>query len=133
MEIDLILNELDTVHQKANLAFERKDISLYMSQFDDGIQYSNADATVYDRKELVYQTEKYFKKTKEISTTHYRLRSSIDGEIVSEKIARKTVVQVKGIVFSKKQTIQTEEIFQWKNMGGNWKVIAVQVILEEKY
>ncbi|OWK72529.1 hypothetical protein [Pedobacter sp. AJM] len=133
MEIDLIINELDTVHQKANLAFERKDISLYMSQFDDGIQYSNADATVYDRKELVYQTEKYFKKTKEISTTHYRLRSSIDGEIVSEKIARKTVVQVKGIVFSKKQTIQTEEIFQWKNMGGNWKVIAVQVILEEKY
>lgn len=133
MEIDLIINELDTIHQKANLAFERKDISLYMSQFDDGIQYSNADATVYDRKELVYQTEKYFKKTKEISTTHYRLRSSIDGEIVSEKIARKTVVQVKGIVFSKKQTIQTEEIFQWKNMGGNWKVIAVQVILEEKY
>lgn len=133
MEIDLIINELDTVHQKANLAFERKDISLYMSQFDDGIQYSNADATVYDRKELVYQTEKYFKKTKEISTTHYRLRLSIDGEIVSEKIARKTVVQVKGIVFSKKQTIQTEEIFQWKNMGGNWKVIAVQVILEEKY
>lgn len=133
MEIDLIINELDTVHQKANLAFERKDISLYMSQFDDGIQYTNADATVYDRKELVYQTEKYFKKTKEISTTHYRLRSSIDGEIVSEKIARKTVVQVKGIVFSKKQTIQTEEIFQWKNMGGNWKVIAVQVILEEKY
>ncbi len=133
MEIDLIINELDTIHQKANLAFERKDISLYMSQFDDGIQYTNADATVYDRKELVYQTEKYFKKTKEISTTHYRLRSSIDGEIVSEKIARKTVVQVKGIVFSKKQTIQTEEIFQWKNMGGNWKVIAVQVILEEKY
>lgn len=133
MEIDLIIKELDTVHQKANLAFERKDISLYMSQFDDGIQYTNADATVYDRKELVYQTEKYFKKTKEISTTHYRLRSSIDGEIVSEKIARKTVVQVKGIVFSKKQTIQTEEIFQWKNMGGNWKVIAVQVILEEKY
>ena len=133
MEIDLIINELDTIHQKANLAFERKDISLYMSQFDDGIQYTNADATVYDRKELVYQTEKYFKKTKEISTTHYRLRSSIDGEIVSEKIARKTVVQVKGLVFSKKQTIQTEEIFQWKNMGGNWKVIAVQVILEEKY
>lgn len=133
MEIDLIINELDTMHQKANLAFERKDIGLYMSQFDDGIQYTNADATVYDRKELVYQTEKYFKKTKEISTTHYRIKASIDGEIVSEKIARKTVIQVKGIVFSKKQTVQTEEIFQWKNMGGNWKVIAVEVVLEEKY
>ncbi|GGE55930.1 hypothetical protein EV200_10347 [Pedobacter psychrotolerans] len=133
MEIDLTTKELDTVHQKANLAFEKKDISLYMSQFDNSIQYTKADATIYDRKELLYQTESFFKKTKEISTSYYRIKSSMDGEILSEKIARKSIVYVKGLVFAKKQTIQTEEVFQWKKIQASWKVISVQVVLEEKY
>jgi len=133
METDLITAEIDTIHQKANLAFERKDIGIYMSQFDDSIQYTNANATVYDRKELVYQTEKYFKKTKEISTTYYRIKSSFENEIFTEKIARKSIVFEKGIVFAKKQTVQTEEIFNWKRIDGTWKAIGVQVVLEEKY
>ncbi|MFW0714790.1 hypothetical protein [Pedobacter sp. N23S346] len=132
MEIDII-TEIDTIHQKANSAFERKDIGIYMSQFDDGIHYTNADATVYDRKDLVYQTEKYFKKTKEISTTYYRIKSSFENEFFTEKIARKSIVFEKGLVFAKKKTVQTEEVFNWKKINGNWKVTAVQVVLEEKY
>ncbi|NTE05516.1 hypothetical protein G6M26_25550 [Agrobacterium tumefaciens] len=133
MEIDLITQELDTIHQKANLAFERKDIILYMSQFDNSIQYTKADAIVYDRKELLYQTESFFKKTKDISTSYYRIKSSIEGEILSEKIARKSIIYMKGLLFAKKQTIQTEEVFQWKKIQDTWKVISVQVVLEEKY
>ena len=133
MEIDLITAEIDTIHQKVNLAFERKDMAIYMSQFDDGIRYTNADATVYDRKDLVYQTEKYFKKTKEISTTYYRIKSSFENQIFTEKIARKSVVFEKGLMFAKKKTVQTEEIFNWKKIDGNWKVTGIEVVLEEKY
>lgn len=131
--MDLITNELDTIHQKANLAFERKDIALYMSQFDESIQYTNADATVYNRKDLVVETEKFFKKTKEISTSYYRIKSALENEVVTEKIARKSIIYVKGLVFAKKQTVQTEEIFTWKKIQNEWKVITVQVVLEEKY
>jgi len=133
MEIDLITAEIDTIHQKVNLAFERKDMAIYMSQFDDGIRYTNADATVYDRKDLVYQTEKYFKKTKEISTTYYRIKSSFENQIFTEKIARKSIVFEKGLMFAKKKTVQTEEIFNWKKIDGNWKVTGIEVVLEEKY
>ena len=133
MEIDLITAEIDTIHQKVNLAFERKDMAIYMSQFDDGIRYTNADATVYDRKDLVYQTEKYFKKTKEISTTYYRIKSSFENQIFTEKIARKSIVFEKGLMFAKKKTVQTEEIFNWKKIAGNWKVTGIEVVLEEKY
>lgn len=133
MEIDLITAEIDTIHQKVNLAFERKDMAVYMSQFDDGIRYTNADATVYDRKDLVYQTEKYFKKTKEISTTYYRIKSSLENQIFTEKIARKSIVFEKGLMFAKKKTVQTEEIFNWKKIDGNWKVTGIEVVLEEKY
>ncbi|WP_029282125.1 hypothetical protein [Pedobacter sp. R20-19] len=133
MEIDLITQELDNIHQKANLAFERKDISLYMNLFDNSIRYTKADSTVYDRKELLYQTESFFKKTKDISTSYYRIKSSIEGEILFEKIARKSIVYMKGLLFAKKQTIQTEEVFQWKKIQDTWKVISVQVVLEEKY
>lgn len=133
MEIDLITAEIDTIHQRVNLAFERKDMAIYMSQFDDGIRYTNADATVYDRKDLVYQTEKYFKKTKEISTTYYRIKSSFENQIFTEKIARKSIVFEKGLMFAKKKTVQTEEIFNWKKIDGNWKVTGIEVVLEEKY
>lgn len=133
MEIDLITAEIDTIHQKVNLAFERKDMAIYMSQFDVGIRYTNADATVYDRKDLVYQTEKYFKKTKEISTTYYRIKSSFENQIFTEKIARKSIVFEKGLMFAKKKTVQTEEIFNWKKIDGNWKVTGIEVVLEEKY
>jgi len=133
MEIDLITQELDPIHQKANLAFERKDISLYMNLFDNSIRYTKADATVYDRKELLYQTESFFKKTKNISSSYYRIKSSIEGEVISEKIARKSIVYTKGLLFAKKQTIQTEEVFQWRKIQDTWKVISVQVVLEEKY
>ena len=133
MEIDLITAEIDTIHQKVNLAFERKDMAIYMSQFDDGIRYTNADATVYDRKDLVYQTEKYFKKTKKISTTYYRIKSSFEKQIFTEKIARKSIVFEKGLMFAKKKTVQTEEIFNWKKIDGNWKVTGIEVVLEEKY
>ena len=133
MEIDLITAEIDTIHQKVDLAFERKDMAIYMSQFDDGIRYTNADATVYDRKDLVYQTEKYFKKTKKISTTYYRIKSSFEKQIFTEKIARKSIVFEKGLMFAKKKTVQTEEIFNWKKIDGNWKVTGIEVVLEEKY
>ena len=133
MEIDLITAEIDTIHQKVNLAFERKDMAIYMSQFDDSIRYTNADATVYDRKDLVYQTEKYFKKTKEISTTYYRIKSSLENQIFTEKIARKSIVFEKGLMFAKKKTVQTEEILNWKKIDGNWKVTGIEVVLEEKY
>ena len=133
MEIDLITAEIDTIHQKVNLAFERKDMAIYMSQFDDSIRYTNADATVYDRKDLVYQTEKYFKKTKEISTTYYRIKSSLENQIFTEKIARKSIVFEKGLMFAKKKTVQTEEIFNWKKIDGNWKVTGIEAVLEEKY
>jgi len=133
METNLPIDEIDIIHQKANAAFEKKDIALFMNHFANEMQYINADATNYDRHELVYQTEKYFKKTKNISTTYYRLKSAMDGELFTEKIARKSIVFLKGLLFAKKQTIQTEEFFTWKKIADHWKIISVTVTLEEKY
>lgn len=133
MNIDLITEEIDTIHQKVNSAFERKDLALYMSQFDDAISYRKIDGTVYDRKDVVVVTEKYFRKTKDISTTTYRIKSSFESDTFTEKIARKSVVYIKGLLFAKKQTIQTEELFSWKKLENDWKAISVEVTLEEKY
>jgi len=134
METDLMIDEIDSIHKKANLAFEHKDISAYMSQFDENLKYSNADATTLTKNELSLQTENYFKRIKDITTTYYRIKSSFEDETFTEKIARKSIVHLKNlIIFSKKQTIQTEEIFHWKKINGEWKVLEVEVALEEKY
>ncbi|MFC3561078.1 hypothetical protein [Pedobacter jamesrossensis] len=133
METDLIIKEIDAIHKKADFAFENKNISDYIIQFDDSITYKNAEALTFDKKELINQTEKYFRKTKSISTTYYRIKSSIENEVFTEKIARKSIIYLKGILFSKKQTIQTEEVLKWKNINGEWKVVGFEITLEEKY
>jgi len=133
METDLIINEIDAIHKKADVAFENKNISDYIVQFDESITYKNADATTFDKKELINETEKYFRRTKGISTTYYRIKSAVENDIFIEKIARKSIIYIKGLLFTKKQTIQTEEIFHWKKLNAQWKVVEVEITLEEKY
>ena len=89
METDLIIKEIDAIHKKADVAFENKNISDYIVQFDESITYKNADATTFDKKELINETEKYFRKTKGISTTYYRIKSAVENDIF---IDRKSVV-----------------------------------------
>ncbi|RYD75963.1 MAG: hypothetical protein EOP55_12410 [Sphingobacteriales bacterium] len=134
METDLIISEINEQHKKANTALENKDAGSYMYIFDDSLTYTTADQTKLNKLEYSTETEKYFRRIKRIETGHYRIKSSLEGDVFTEKIARKSVIiKPKLLILSKKQTIQTEEIFQWKNISGEWKVIAVEVVLEEKY
>jgi len=134
METDLIISAINDQHKKANFAIESKDAAAYLSVFDDSLTYTNTDQTKLDKQSYSNETEKYFRRSKRIETSHYRIKSSFDKEVFIEKIARKSIIiKPKLLVLSKKQTIQTEEIFRWKNINNEWKVISVEVVLEEKY
>ena len=134
METDSIILAIDDLHKKASHALENKDALAYSSIFDEAITYSYADGKAVDKQGYLIELAKYLKGVKKFSTSQYRIKSSIENEIFAEKIARKLVIIKPNLfIFSKKETIQTEENFQWKNINGQWKVIAVEVILEEKY
>lgn len=134
METDLIISAINELHKKANNALENKNTDLYMAIFDDSLTYTNADQTKVDKQAYSNEIAKSFKGAKQIETSHYRIKSSFENEVFTEKIARKSIIiKPKLLVLSKKQTIQTEEIFHWKNINNEWKVIAVEIVLEEKY
>jgi len=134
METDLIISAIDDLHKKANAAFENKDATLYLAIFDDSLIYSNADQTKLDKQAYSNEIEKYFRRSKRIETSQYRIKSSFENDVFTEKIARKSIIiKPNLLMLSKKQTIQTEEIFHWKNINDEWKVIAVEIVLEEKY
>jgi len=134
METDLIISAINDLHKKANIAIVSKDAAAYLSIFDDSLIYTNADQTKLDKQAYSNETEKYFRRTKRTETSHYRIKSSFENDIFTEKIARKSIIiKPHLLVLSKKQTIQTEEIFHWKNTNNEWKVISVEVVLEEKY
>ncbi|MCZ4243420.1 hypothetical protein [Pedobacter punctiformis] len=134
METDLIIKEIDEAHKKINGALMNKNTNAYLSCFDESLNYTEANGETLNKKQLAIDIDRYFNKTREISTTHYRIKSAVEGGIFSEKIARKSVLQIKKLLlFSKKQTIQTEEIYHWKNIDGIWKIIKVEITLEEKY
>jgi len=98
------------------------------------LKYATADSSSFDKKEFAQNLEKYFKSIKDYKTSHYRIKSSFENDIFTEKIARKSVIiKPNLLVFSKKETIQTEDVYHWKNINGEWKIVAVEVVLEEKY
>ncbi|RDC54379.1 hypothetical protein DU508_21915 [Pedobacter chinensis] len=134
METDLIISTIDALHKKANQAIENKDAEAYFLIFDQSFQFTGADGKVLNLRDYKLDTQSLFRNAKSIETSHYRIKSSFENEIFNEKIARKSVIiKPNLLVFSKKQTIQTEEIYQWKKIAGEWRVISVEVVLEEKY
>jgi len=134
METDLILSAINELHQKENQALESKDVTAYTEMFDDGLGFTPFEKPTINKRDFTIDLKKYFSGIKEIHSSYYRIKSSMEDEVFTEKIARKSVLlKPKMLVFSKKQTIQTEEIYHWKNIKGEWKVIALEIVLEEKY
>jgi len=134
METDLIISVINQIHQKANQALENKDVAAYTAILDEGVTYTPAVGVALNKRDYTIDLKKYFGSIKEIHTSYYRIKSSVGDEIFTEKITRKSVVLKPNLlIFSKKQTIQTEEIYHWKNVKGEWKVIAIEITLEEKY
>jgi len=134
METDLIISAINEIHKKADQALENKDVTAYTAMFDNSITYTPAEGIALNKRDYTIDLKKYFGRIKEIQTSYYRIKSSFKNEVFTEKIARKSVIlKPRLLIFSKKQTIQTEEIYHWKNVEGEWKVIAIEITLEEKY
>ncbi|ARS41803.1 hypothetical protein CA265_19960 [Sphingobacteriaceae bacterium GW460-11-11-14-LB5] len=134
MDTDLIISAINELHKKADQALESKDLTAYTAMFDDRLSFTPAEGTALNKRDYTIDLKKYFGNLKEIHTSYYRIKSSMEDDIFTEKIARKSVLLKPNLlIFSKKQTIQTEEIYHWKNINGEWKVIAIEIVLEEKY
>jgi len=134
METDLVISAIDALHKNADHALQSKEDDTYFDMFDPSFQFTGSDHTTLNLRDYKAEIQSFFRRAKSIETSHYRIKSSVENEIFTEKIARKSVIiKTNLVLFSKKQTIQTEEIYQWRNLGGEWKVISIEVVLEEKY
>lgn len=134
MDIDLIISVINPLHQKADQAFQDKDIETYASIFDYNFEFKGSDAKPVNLRDYKLDIQSLFKNSKSIETSHYRIKSSFEDGMFTEKVARKSVIiKPKLLLLTKKQTIQTEEVYHWKNVNGEWKVMAIEVLLEEKY
>jgi len=134
METDIIISEIDALHKKQDVALQAKDADQYFLIFDPSFQFTGSNSVTLNLRDYKADIQSLFRNSKSIETSHYRIKSAFENEVFTEKIARKSIIiKPNLLVFSKKQTIQIEEVYQWKNVGGEWKVLAVEVVLEEKY
>ena len=134
MDIDLIISVINPLHQKANQALQDKDIEAYASIFDYNFEFKGADGKPVNLRDYKLDIQSLFKNSKSLETSHYRIKSSFEDGMFTEKVARKSIIiKPNLLLLTKKQTIQTEEVYHWKNVKGEWKVAAIEVILEEKY
>jgi len=134
METDLIISAINEIHQAANQALINKDADAYVAILDHNFVFTPAGGVTLNKRDYSIDLRKYFKGVKSFDTSHYRIKSALENDVFIEKIARKSVVIRPNLLFfSRKQTIQTEEMVHWKNIRGEWKVIAIEITLEEKY
>lgn len=134
METDLIISVINEIHKKADQALENKDFTAYTAIFTDDLTFTPYEKPAINKRDFTIDLKKYLSGAKTIQTSHYRIKSSVEHEIFTEKIARKSVIiKPNLLIFSKKQTVQTEEVYHWKNVRGEWKVTALEIVLEEKY
>ncbi len=134
METDLIISAINDIHKRADQAIESKDLTAYTTIFDDHLSFTPFEKPTINKRDFTIDLKKYFNDAKTIETSHYRIKFSIEDDIFTEKIARKSVILKPNLlIFSKKQTVQTEEIYHWKNIKGEWKIVALEIVLEEKY
>jgi hypothetical protein len=134
METDLIISAINDINKTANQALINKDADAYIAILDPAFVFTPAGGVSLNKRDYAIDLRKYFKGIKHFDTSYYRIKSSFVEGVFTEKIARKSVVvRPNLLLFSKKQTIQTEEMVHWKNVSGEWKIIAVEITLEEKY
>ncbi|RQO70992.1 hypothetical protein DBR40_17270 [Pedobacter sp. KBW01] len=134
METDLIISAINEIHKKANQALINRDADAYIAMLDDGFSFTPAGGAALNKRDYSIDLRKDFKGIKSFETSYYRIKSAFEDDVFTEKIARKSIIiKPNLLLFSKKQTIQTEETVHWKNIRGEWKVIAVEITLEEKY
>jgi len=134
METDLIISAISEIHKTADQALINKDADAYVAILDHNFVFTPAGGGTLNKRDYSIDLRKYFKGIKSFETSYYRIKSSLENDVFTEKIARKSVIiRPNLLLFSKKQTIQTEEMVYWKNISGEWKVIAIEIVLEEKY
>jgi len=134
METDLIISAISEIHKTADQALINKDADAYVAILDHNFVFTPAEGVTLNKRDYSIDLRKYFKDIKSFETSCYRIKSSFEDDVFTEKIARKSVIiRPNLLLFSKKQTIQTEEMVHWKNISGEWKVIAIEIVLEEKY
>ncbi len=134
METELLLATINETHQKLNQALENKDAAAYLKYFDQSLQYTGADSITLDKHAFATELKRNFSRFINIHTSHYRIKSSFSDVVFTEKIARKSIIKArKLLIFSKKQTVQTEEIYHWQNIENEWRIVKVEIVLEENY
>lgn len=134
METDIILSQLNSIRQKANEALLQKNLKEYANNFSELLKYTDINAEVFTKKLFIENLEKYLKSVTDLTIEEYRIKHYMEGDVIIEKIAKKSVSKVKTLLlFSKKQTIQTEENIKWQNNNGKWEIFEIEITLEEKY
>lgn len=134
METDIILSQLNSIRQKAKEALMQKNLEDYASNFSEELKYTDINAAVFTKKLYLENLENYLKSVTDLTIEQYRIKHFMEGEVIIEKIAKKSVSKVKTfLLFSKKQTIQTEENIKWQINNGKWEIFEVEITLEEKY
>ena len=134
METDSLIKTINEIHLELNGALEQQNLDAYLSCFSDDFKYTNIDKLTSDKAQFSAQLKAAFRPVKEYHTSHYRVKSSSEDGLFKEKIARKSVIRSAAyLILSKKQTIQTEELYTWKMTEGKWKVKEMELVLEEKY
>ncbi len=134
MNSEIIIKEIDEMHQLSKDALAQKRLESYLEIFSENLTYKQLDGKVIDKKELARNTASYFNRLKNATSKFVRKKYSIEGNRFTENLIQTATASIKVFIFfTKRWTVEREGIYEWVKIEGKWKIEKVEILNEKIY
>ena len=123
--------DLDLAHEKAQAAFQRKDLGAYMSLFSPDLRYRQPDGKVIGRDQLARDVRAQFSKLSASSSTYNREQFELANGKAIEVVRGTASACVTVFLFLHRTwDISRRGRYVWRMDDGQWVIEEVEVLEE---
>jgi hypothetical protein len=134
MNNEMILREIDEMHQFSNEVLGQKRFDDYINIFSDNLSYKQLNGKIINKKQLAKDTAFYLNRLKTSKSQYERKNYSIDGNRFTENLIQKATTSIKVFFFfTRNWTVERVGIYEWIKTEDNWKIEKVEILNEKVY
>jgi hypothetical protein len=134
MDTEMVLKEINEMHQFSNEALRQKRFDAYINIFNDNLTFKQLNGKIIDKKQLAKDTAFYFSRLKSSTSNYERRDYSIDGNRFKENLIQKATASIKVFFFfTKIWRVERVGTYEWIKTEGNWKIERDEILKEKVY
>jgi len=130
----MVVAELDAVHERARLAYARRDARAYIDTLDPSLEYTQLDGRTVGVEQLARDVRVQLARMHRAETEFHREALETDQEVgrAIETLEQRATFQVRMFGFiAREWTVRRRGRYEWLRTTDGWKLRRVHVLSEE--